>query len=100
MTVFVFFCIGAGLVLAGVFISKALSPIQDVTTTTHSSQTKFNCSAVNKNSEYRQCVYKLMQLRDYCQDFAEGNCSDKKFVCENMCYPKYNQDLKNCPCQV
>merc|ERR1712176_392162 len=46
MTIFVFFCIGAGLVLSGVFISKVLSPIEDVTTTKISVQSKLNCSAV------------------------------------------------------
>ena len=32
MTIFVFFCIGASLVLGGVFISKALLPVDDMAT--------------------------------------------------------------------
>ena len=100
MTIFVFFCIGAGFVLSGVFISKALSPTKNVTTTTNSVQPKFNCSAVNERNEYQQCVDRMMPLRDYCQDFLDGNCSDKRFVCENACYPKFNEDLKSCPCKV
>ena len=99
MTMFLFFCIGAGLVLGGVFISKVLSPIRDVTTTTKSVQTTFSCSTYTKR-KYDQCVNKLMPLRNHCQDFLERGCSEERFVCENACFPKYNDDLKSCPCQV
>ena len=100
MTIFVFFCIGAGLVLSGVFISKVLSPIEDVTTTKISVQSKLNCSAIKRRNKYQNCVDKLMLFRNYCQDFLEGKCSYDRFFCENACYPKYNEDLKKCPCQV
>ena len=46
MTIFVFFCIGAGLVLSGVFISKALSPTK-------------NCPLIDRNHGYNVCVRRL-----------------------------------------
>ena len=111
MTVFIFFCIGAGLVLAGVFISKALSPVEAVTTTTNSVQTKFNGSAVFKSSSnylnhsenskcsvldathnYNVCLESLKPFQNFCQQ----SCRYNNINCESACFDKYGANLKTC----
>ena len=98
--IFTFICIAAGLVLGGLFIGKAFTPTQNVTSTdTYSTQPKFGCSVVKDNYEYQKCIDDLVSLRNFCQDYVGTNCLGN-VICLNTCSDKYGTDLKTCPCEV